>query len=345
MYSWSDDTSDWYGSGSYSYGETGKDVRAEAAAAAAARGPRTYAARSGPPHPELIDPRKRITTQSATPLIVAVDVTGSMANWPFEIFDRLPLLYNTLAQYREDLEICFAAIGDAKADRWPLQVTDFAHGYDLEQQLGALYGEGGGGDAPESYGLFAWWVENHVTVPQAHSPFLIVFGDAPMHTAVPRDQVTGLLGETDPREGGSAPSSWTQKLFGSAPTEFDAIKTWQRVAQRWNVWFLRRPTGRPGDEVDRQWAEALGRKRIFHIDDEQRAVDYAMGLVARAWGHLDDFEANMRARQEEPKVKAVAERIRKEGPRVLACPSCAARIPATAAGRYVCTYCGSTLEV
>ena len=25
-----------------------------------------------------------------------------MASWPFEIFDRLPLLYNTLSQYRED---------------------------------------------------------------------------------------------------------------------------------------------------------------------------------------------------------------------------------------------------
>ena len=36
-----------------------------------------------------------------------------MASWPFEIFDRLPLLFNTLSQYREDLEICFAAIGDA----------------------------------------------------------------------------------------------------------------------------------------------------------------------------------------------------------------------------------------
>ena len=68
-------------------------------------------------------------------------------------------------------------------------------------------------------------------------------------------------------------------------------------------------------------------------------------VVARAWGHLDDFEANMRARQDEGKVKSVAERIRKEGPRVLACPSCAARIPATAMGRYVCTFCGSTLEV
>lgn len=345
MYSWSDDTSDWYGSGSYTFGEGGKEVRSAAAAAAAARGPRTYEARKGPTHPELINPKKRISTKSANPLIVAVDVTGSMANWPFEIFDRLPLLYNTLAQYREDLEICFAAIGDAKADRWPLQVTEFAHGYDLEQQLGSLYGEGGGGDAPESYGLFAWWVENHVEVPNAQAPFLIVFGDAPMHPTIPRDQVTGLLGDSDPREGGVVPTSWAERLFGSSPSEFDSLETWQRVARKWNVWFLRRPTGRRGDEVERQWAEAVGPKRVFQIDDEQRAVDYAMGIVARAWGHFDDFETNMRARQDESKVKAVAERIRKEGPRALVCPSCGARIPALAVGRYVCTYCGSTLEV
>ena len=49
--------------------------------------------------------------------------------------------FPTLAQYREDLEICFAAIGDARCDRWPLQVTTFASGFDLEQLLGSLFGE------------------------------------------------------------------------------------------------------------------------------------------------------------------------------------------------------------
>jgi hypothetical protein len=339
MYSWGEDTSDWYGSASYSYTGDGKDRREEAARRAAASGPRTYDRKSGP-NITMVDPHKRISTESHNPLIVAVDVTGSMAGWPFEIFDRLPLLYNTLSQYREDLEICFAAIGDAGADRWPLQVTEFAHGYDLEQQLGALYGEGGGGDAPESYGLFAWWVENHVHTPNASDPFLIVFGDAPMHKTVPGDQVQKLMGDSL-----AGDKSWAERLLGSPSSEVDAVETWKRVAQRWNTWFLRRPTGRKGDEVDRQWAHALSSEHIFHIDDEQRAVDYAMGLVARTWGRFEDFQSNLRARQDEGKVKAVADRIRKEGPRSLVCPSCGARIPAEAVGRYVCTYCASTLEV
>jgi hypothetical protein len=339
MYSWSEDTSDWYGSGSYRYSGAGSEVRAAAAAAEAVAGPRTYAHKSAP-NPALVDPHKKITTQSAHPIIVAVDVTGSMANWPFEIFDRLPLLYNTLSQYKEDVEICFAAIGDAGVDRWPLQVTEFAHGYDLEQQLNALYGEGGGGDAPESYGLFAWWVEHHVTTPNANYPFLIVFGDAPMHARIPRQQVAKLLGDPPESQG------LLSRIFGSPEGEgLDALECWRRVAARWNTWFLRRPTGRKGDEVDQQWAAALGHEKVFHIDDEQRAVDYAMGLVARSWGRFEDFQTNLRARQDEGKVRAVADKLRKEGPRVLQCPSCGARIPAEAVGRYVCSFCHSTLEL
>ena len=343
MYAWSDDTSDWYGAPGYSFGADGKDAREEAARRAAAAGPRAYGAHHAP-NPAIVDPRKRIRTESKNPLVVAVDVTGSMSTWPFEIFDRLPLLYNTLSQYREDLEICFAAIGDAGVDRWPLQVTEFAHGYDLEQQLNALYGEGGGGDAPESYGLFAWWVEHHVEVPKAKKPFLVVFGDAPMHRTIPVEQVMRLLGETAPQEGSS---TWKGKLASllSAEDAFDAIAAWRRIAETWDVWFLRRPTGRKGDAVDLQWAEAIGKEKVFRIDDEQRAVDYAMGLVARAWGRFGDFQENMRARQADAKVKSVAERIRADGPRVLACPACGGKVPPEAFGRTTCGFCGSTLEL
>ena len=143
MYSWDGDTGSWYGKSGYAYSKSGADRRARAASRAAAAGGRTYERRSGP-NERIIDPSKSVRSDSKNPLLVAVDVTGSMASWPAEIFDRLPLLYNTLSQYREDLEICFAAIGDAGVDRWPLQVASFAGGYDLEQLLKSLYGEGGG---------------------------------------------------------------------------------------------------------------------------------------------------------------------------------------------------------
>ena len=320
MYSWNEDTSSWYGSGSYLYDPAASASRSAAAKRAEAAGPRTYHGSKGP-NEKIVDPKKRIRTESKNPLIVAIDVTGSMASWPFEIFDRLPLLYNTLSQYRPDVEICFAAIGDAKVDRWPLQVTTFASGFDLEQLLSSLCGEGGGGDAPESYGLFAHWVNTHVEIPNVEEPpFLIVFGDITMHSTIAVGEIEHYLGD-------------------KAGSDLNAIKEWQALTKTWNTWFLRRPTGKRGDEVDKQWGRAITEQKVFHIEDEQRAVDYAMGLVARSWGYFDDFQDNMRARQDEKKVEQVSKPIE------MICPRCGAPIPVDADGMFKCGFCGTTLRL
>ena len=320
MYSWDEDTSKWYGSKKYAYAPApAGSARGVAAERAKAAGPRTYGGKNGP-NEKVVDPKKHIRSESKNPIIIAVDVTGSMASWPAEIFDRLPLLFNTLSQYRPDVEISFVAIGDAGYDRWPLQTTSFASGFDLEQLLGSIYGEGQGGDAPESYGLFAHWVNTHVEVPNAEeTPFLIVFGDAPMHPTVPKEQIKHFIGDS------------TQTV--------DSIAAWQELSKNWNTWFLRRPTGRAGDAVDTQWGEAVGAQKIFHIEDEQRAVDYAMGLIARSWGYFGDFEENMRARQDEKKVAQVSKVIK------LLCPTCGGPIPVEASGLFKCGYCGSTLKL
>lgn len=320
MYSWDEDTSKWYGKSKYAYSPAAAPARAESAARAAASGPRTYEKKAGP-NEKIVDAHQHISTTSNNPIIVAIDVTGSMASWPFEIFDRLPLMFNTLAQYRPDVAISFAAIGDAKVDRWPLQVTPFASGYDLEQLLGALYGEGGGGDAPESYGLFANWVNTHVEIPNtSEPPFLIVFGDITMHPKIERQQVEHYLGD-------------------NPQMDLDAIVEWQKVTQKWNTWFLRRPGGKRGDQVDDQWGKAIGEQKIFHIEDEQRAVDYAMGLIARSWGYFGDFQNNMRARQDESKVKEIGKLIE------MICPRCGAPIPVDASGIFKCKFCGTTLKL
>lgn len=286
MYSWGDTMDDWARPGAYRFDSSRAAERAYDARRAAAAGPRAYDVNG--PDMARVDPRKLLSPTSKNPVVVAVDVTGSMADWPAEIFDRLPLLSNTLSQYRPDVQLSFAAIGDAGCDRWPLQVTGFGQGYDLEQELKGLYGEGGGGDEPESYGLFAAFVAHHVRLPRLeHKPFLVVFGDAHMHPAVPRSHLQGILGDR-------------------AQQDLDSIALWRRVCEEWNVWFLRR-AGTPGDSIDQQWSEAIGRQHILHIHDEPRAVDYAMGLIARTWGCFTDFRSNLSARQDARQVRRVVE--------------------------------------
>jgi len=291
VYSWGPDTDDWAKPGAYSFDPARKAAMDKDAAAAAKKGGRTYLNGRTAPDLELTDPRgKRLETESENPILVAVDVTGSMAHWPAEIFDRLPLLYQTLSQYRADVELSFAAIGDATCDRFPLQVTDFARGAELDEQLAALYGEGGGGGgARESYELFGWFAQNRVKTPAAEKPFLIIYGDEGFYEKVNKDQVRHYLGAE------------IEKAVSARDVFSDLMK-------RYEVYLLRKTYGNGEEEkkILAQWEDALEPQRILAIQDEERAVDLALGLIARSWGRFEDFEANMKARQPLAKVKALA---------------------------------------
>ena len=293
MYSWGDKTDDWAKPGAYKFDAKLSAARAEARTKSEAEGPRTYVKGSGPVE-QMVTPQKRIDTDSPNPVVVAVDVTGSMSSWPAEIFDRLPLFYQTISQYRPDTDIAFAAIGDAGCDKWPLQVTDFAQSFSLDGALKAIHGEGGGGDEPESYGVFAWWMNRRCDVPKAgrgldrdgrDKPFLIVYGDASMHPTAPGVQLSKLLNEA---------------IAGDA----DSIQEWQDLCAAWEVWFIRRPGGNATDHIGQQWSRAVG-SHILHIKDEKRAIDYALCLIGLRWGRLEDVRINMLARQDEATVSAV----------------------------------------
>lgn len=292
MYSWGDDMSDWANPGAYQYDAKQKDLRAGDAARANAAGPRSYQQRGAPDY-RYVDPKARRASDSRNPMVIAVDITGSMASWPAEIFDRLPLLYNTLVQYRQDLEISFVAIGDARVFEHPLQASDFCRGFDLESRLAAIYPEGqhkSSVDHPESYGLLPYWMQTHVEVPRAERPYCIVFGDITMHEAHTPAEIERIFGD-------------------SVQADVPTIPLWQKVAAAWDVWFLRSPRCHDPKGTDAQWADAIGAERIVHIADEQRAVDFVMGLVAHRWGHFDDFRENMRARQPAAAIDALAKQI------------------------------------
>lgn len=86
-------------------------------------------------------------------------------------------------------------------------------------------------------------------------------------------------------------------------------------------------------------SQAIGGQKIFRIEDEQRAVDYAMGLIARSGGNIDDFQNNMRARQDKSKVKQVSKPIE------MICPRCGAPVPVNADGMFKCGFCRTTLKL
>lgn len=293
MYSWGDDTSTWRGPGSYDYGSARRGYLDTLKDASVAKGSRSYATRTAPD--EMVDTLdKTIESESKNPIVIAIDVTGSMADWPQEIFKKLPVLYQTLSKYREDTEISFAAIGDATCDAYPLQVNDFDKGISLDDHIKALCPEGGGGGQHyESYELFGYFLLNHCRTPNATSPFLIIFGDEGFYESVAPAQVAHYIGD---------------RLQGPA----DSGEMWKALRQKFNIYLLHKPYDDKGldKEIIGQWKEALGEEKVVPIFEENRAVDVAMAIIARHWGEFEDFEENMSARHTDSQKASVYASLR-----------------------------------
>ncbi len=291
MYSWGGSTADWKKPGGYNFDSARAPYLDKLASASRAKGGRTYS-RPVAPNAALVGTSdKIIRTDSENPIVIGIDVTGSMASWPAEIFDRLPLLYQTLSQYRQDVEISFGAIGDANSDQYPLQVNNFGKGVDLEEHIKALYPEGGGGgQIHESYELFGYFMQNKCEIPNAKSPFLILFGDEKFYATIDPRQVKHYIGDT------------LDKSVAS-------INVMRGLMQKFNVYLLHKPYGRGNEptidkDVTAYWAEALGRERIIELPSAERAVDIAIGIIAKAWGEYGDFSQSLNSRQTDPRIIA-----------------------------------------
>ena len=291
MYSWGPDTSGWAKPGGYKFDSARAPYLDKLAKDASAKGPRSYS-RAKTWNAALVDPKgKEISTDSSNPLVVAIDVTGSMASWPGEIFDRLPLMYQTLSQYKPDVEIAFCAIGDATCDSYPLQVNNFGKGVELEDHVKALCAEGGGGgQVSESYELFGHFANTKIKMPNAKSPFLLVYGDEKFYNQIAAAQVKHYMGDT-------------------LNSDLDSESMWKGVLGKFNLFFMHKPYGYGGEaNVDREvvdhWAAVIGRQRIIELPSYERAVDVGIGLIAKQWGEFGDFGSSLSSRQIDPNVRA-----------------------------------------
>lgn len=84
----------------------------------------------------------------------ALDVTGSMGDWPKVfllfiqiIYDKMPMFYGQIMMknYLSNPALSFCAIGDVEFDQAPLQVTKFGEGKEIDDLIAKLWLEGGGG--------------------------------------------------------------------------------------------------------------------------------------------------------------------------------------------------------
>ena len=160
-------------------------------------------------HPTLdplgVDLREsRDSDEHPTSLAIAVlfDVTGSMGYVPRVLQAKLPQLLGLLLRkgYVEHPHILFGAIGDATVDRVPLQVGQFESDNRMDDNLGSILLEGGGGgQMTESYELALYFMARHTSIDcletRGRRGYLFVIGDEMAYPEVKRREVGAVVGD------------------------------------------------------------------------------------------------------------------------------------------------------
>lgn len=159
-------------------------------------------------HP-LLDPRgvtreSRDSAEHPQSLAIAVlfDVTGSMRQVPWALQAKLPQLLGLVLRhgYAGHPQIMFGAIGDATCDRAPLQVGQFESDNRMDEDLGRILLEGGGGgQKTESYELALYFMARRTAIDchekRGKRGYLFIIGDEMAYPRVKRAEAGRIIGD------------------------------------------------------------------------------------------------------------------------------------------------------
>jgi hypothetical protein len=135
-------------------------------------------------------------------LAVLFDVTGSMGSVPRTLQSKLPELLGLLMRkgYVEHPQIMFGAVGDATCDRAPLQIGQFESDNRMDDDLGKILLEGGGGgQMTESYELAMYFMARHTAMDcldkRGRRGYLFMIGDELAYPKVKAREVAKIIGD------------------------------------------------------------------------------------------------------------------------------------------------------
>ena len=127
---------------------------------------------------------------ATVPVILALDVTGSMGKAASEVAKKLNTIMTQLYESVKDVEFMIMAIGDFAYDSAPLQTSQFESDIRIAEQLDKVWFEaGGGGNAYESYTAAWYFGSRHTDLDcwkRGRKGILITMGDEPLNPYLPK---------------------------------------------------------------------------------------------------------------------------------------------------------------
>lgn len=274
-YSWDDDsgTKTPEDTTGYDYKSARAAYRSVSAAASAAQSRRTSynstnACRQAK-HP--VDRGGNVHTESAHPVVVCVDDTGSFLEEVKIILEKLPLLGKEVERYAPDYEISFSLVGDVD-DQYPLQVRDFAKNEELDKHIQALWVEGGG-CCYANYDLAAWYYLHHCEMPNAVKPIFIWVLDSSTRPDLKMEQVKKYIGDV-------------------LSNDVNAINVLKSLMEKFSVYVIYKGNESSGTVIGNIsfWnKEVYDPQHVMIMTQPRDIVEMIIGIVAAEMGKYQDF--------------------------------------------------------
>jgi hypothetical protein len=216
---------------------------------------------------------------NATPIILAVDETGSMGMLAEEIIKRgLGVIMQEIydRQPVTDPHIMCMGIGDAFSDSAPLQVTQFeADVAAITTQIQNIYLEGnGGGNGGESYGL-AWYFAAYKTICDSQRKrhkkgYIFTIGDENIHKVLTKEQIKAYIGDDIEADINVA------DLYNILKTDWEILHLIVKPA------YPQAVTG---------WKDILG-ERAIEVSDHNKLAEVIVSTIQVIEGHDADAVVN-----------------------------------------------------
>ena len=226
-----------------------------------------------------LDPKRIIERESrdsahnplSTPIIVGVDVTGSMGMLAETLVKRgLKPLFEEIIDRRPvtDPHVMAMAVGDAWCDAAPLQATQFEADISIARQIQDLWIEGGGGgNSYESYNL-PWYFAATKTATDAWEKrrkkgYLFTVGDEPCPPVLEAAHIRSVFGEG---------------IQYDMPTA-DVLAMAERTYEVFHVVVEEGSYARSRlDQVMDSWTPVLG-QRVLRLSDHERLSEVIVSAI------------------------------------------------------------------
>lgn len=203
------------------------------------------------------------------PVILALDVTGSMGSTAMVVASELNTVMTNLFSSVKDVEFLVMGIGDLAYDTSPIQASQFESDIRIAEQLDKIYFEGGGGGNNfESYTAAWYFAARHTDLDcwkRGKKGILITMGDEFLNPYLPAKPLAEVTGD------GVQEDISTASLYVEARKKYDI----------YHIHVDHRQWGRGGEELKKSFTSILEDQHFISVGVD-KVADTIVDIVTKS---------------------------------------------------------------